>query len=399
MPDRKVFAAGVIAGLVGSAALWLSRPRPKTFVPALPVCVEVPLPTETRELRESLMELFEEVRGLRVQMRLVNETHARRCQSYEDEIEDLKAGRSNGSCTPDIVSDDDDDNYLHVHCFGSERLLSGVVGETQMAHLPYDRAVGTVGSSMLISAALETMVEKSLSCLRVTGSDGRFVGVLTVNDAVVFLLHAEFAVVGQPVRDALRTCGSVSPTTTLRQVVGYFKSGYDYISLRGDDERLVSQASVLRFINQHLAEITEDRTALAGVTAACMMVPGMSRPANQKLRHALQYMLGCAYRSVALLDEDGTTVVAVLSLSDVKRAVRLVTPSEHLDMTSLDFLTLSRSGGRPVGEVVCVTSNSSAVDLLSRMVREEVHSVVVCGLNRSFEGTVTTGSLLVAMTR
>jgi CBS domain-containing protein len=329
--------------------------------------------------------------------------YLRRFEAFTQELERLGKGETTRPLTGVVdQTDDDDDDYLHVQCYAglqSAGAVAEILDSTAVGTLPYDRVVVTIPSDALMTSALQML--GGGSCLRVT-ADGQELGVLNVVDAAVFLLQREFAVVaGEPIARALRACGSVGPLTTLRSAVRYFARGYDYITVRGKSDCLVSQASVLRFLHQHHASGAgrlpdlQAADCLIGRTAEVM-----TRPADDPVRRTLRHMISNEIRAVSLMRDKN--VVAVLSLSDVKcvAATDNLAPlrTELLDKSAVEFLRISRRNGRPVNELVACGLETPVDQVLELMVTAAVHTVVVLDDGR-YAGTVTTASLLSGLVR
>lgn len=431
--DRSSFVGGLATGLAGGvAALIASRActGPTEEYPAKPSesapehTPEQPKPSHPNtEVQDDVAEALEEmkqaqgVRILSLERELETKTaaHLGELLLLENRISTLEqALREARQPTRDPVESgavhesegDEAADFLVVQCFG-DCLFSGRLGETRVGDLPYDRVVGSVSHDALMTDALQILTTQSASCLRVLGPHQKFLGVLNITDVAVFLLQAEFAVVSRPVGDVLRTCGSVSQSATLRQVVRYFQRGYDYITVRGSDDRLMSQASVLRFINQHLVEGKgsdgSNEASLGTLQAAecTSTLPrvDLMRPTTEPIRATVGHMVASGIRSVSLVDTE-ERVTAVLSLSDVKRMAGIDASNDDLmAMDAITFLQRSRQDSRPVDHVVGCLPTTPATAVLSMMVEEGVHAVVVWDKDGRFRGTVTTGSLLSAITR
>ena len=345
-----------------------------------------PTGTEAGErARHRLQVTIEDMRGrlgaAEHEAKLVAIEHSRAIAALEDQLARARV---------ESPSDDDDD-YLRVHCVGCNLgLLSGVLADMTVAGLPYDKALGTIRSDSTTAAALASLRENQTSCSLVVGADGRPLGVLTLTDAVVALLSREFTGADQPVSRAVRSYAVVKPTTSLRLLLKYFRRGYDYIC--AGDANLVSQGSVLRFINIHLARNPDDAASLKGLTAEASMAQfsgHMQMSDTSSLADTLRYLVASELRSLVLVGNGRSS--AVFSLSDVKH---LSDPASLMDRPTLDVLRDANGQIRPV--VSCHPS-TSAVDVLAIMVAQNVHTVVVADEDGRFAGMVTTASLLASI--
>ena len=284
----------------------------------------------------------------------------------------------------------DGSEFMHVTCCDVPRTPTpGLAAhlQTQTGDLPYDRVVAVLEADCDIHEAMRHLALHRASCVRVGQQ-----GVMDVTDAAICLLQPELATVRQPVATALRTCASVGPSLTMQVAIQYLKQGYDYLTVRGRDEGIISQAGVLRWMHKFLEESPEDAAPFETVMAADLGSEPLTCPADTTARVALRHLLRTRARSLALTD-DGA-VVGVLSVSDIK----CFSQAEDVDLEAhaIDFVRASRAlvgATRPVGEIVSAAQVTSALEVLRLLVTEDVHSVYIMDGSRC-TGVVTTTDLL-----
>lgn len=284
----------------------------------------------------------------------------------------------------------DDDEYMQVRVCGSTvSLASGALGSTTVDQLAYDQSVGTISPGASLSEALAALAPHHAGCLLVCDEGGRGKGVLTMTDTVVGLLVDPY----QTVAHVARTYSAVRPTTTLSAVLSYLERQYDYISV--GNTQLVSQGSVLRFFNAHVACTPEDGDCLRGVTARDCIEPQSAyrrrTSCTALFGDTLRYLCESGLRSLVLVDEEDRPK-AVFSLSDVKRVDR---PEQLLNRSALEVLT---SCGEPSTQcetrpLVQCGPDRGAIDVMATMVAQNVHAVLVMD-GEQFLGVVSVASLL-----
>lgn len=284
----------------------------------------------------------------------------------------------------------DESEFMHVTCCDVPRTPTpGLAAhlQTQTGDLPYDRVVAVLEADCDIHEAMRHLALHRASCVRVGQQ-----GVMDVTDAAICLLQPELATVRQPVATALRTCASVGPSLTMQVAIQYLKQGYDYLTVRGRDEGIISQAGVLRWLHKFLADSPEDAAPFETVMAGDLGSEPLTCPADTTARVALRSLLRTRARSLALTD-DGA-VVGVLSVSDIK----CFSQAEDVDLEAhaIDFVRASRAlvrATRPVDEIVSATQVTSALEVLRLLVTEDVHSVYIMDGSQC-TNVVTTTDLL-----
>lgn len=284
----------------------------------------------------------------------------------------------------------DDDEYMQVRVCGSTvSFASGALGSTTVDQLTYDQSVGTISPGASLSEALAEFVSHHAGCLLVCDEGERGKGVLTMTDTVVGLLVDP----DQTVACVARTYSAVRPTTTLSAVLSYFERQHDYISV--GNTQLVSQGSVLRFFNAHVACTPEDGDCLRAVTARDCIEPQSAYRRRMSCTalfgDTLRYLCVSGLRSLVLVDEEDRPK-AVFSLSDVKRVDR---PEQLLNRSALEVLT---SCGEPSTQcetrpLVQCGPDRGAIDVMATMVAQNVHAVLVMD-GEQFLGVVSVASLL-----
>lgn len=297
-----------------------------------------------------------------------------------------RAERERAEASPES----DETEFMHVTCCDVPRTPTAGLArhlQTQTGDLPYDRVVAVLDADCDIQEAMRLLAQNRASCVRVGQQ-----GVMDVTDATICLLQPQLATVRQPVATALRTCASVGPSLTMQVAVQYLKQGYDYLTVRGRDGGIISQAGVLRWLHRFLETSPEDAAAFANVTAADLGSEPLTCQAHTPARSALRQLLRTRARSLALTHEG--SVVGVLSVSDIK----CFSQANDVDLEDMavDFVRASRKlvgSQRPVEDIVRAAPDTPALDVLRLVVTEDVHSVYVMDGPRC-TAVVTTTDLL-----
>jgi CBS domain-containing protein len=326
----------------------------------------------------------------------IEESEAVKLDADDSDTMELNAEESD---TDGSISSD----FLHVMCYDNPcEPTTGLARHLliQAGDLPYDRVVASIDADSSVQQALALLAKNRSSCVRVDRVSGSCV--MDVIDATVVLLQPHLSTIGQPVGSVTRLCASVGPSLSMQFAVQYLKQGYDYLTVRGREEGILSQAGVLRWIKQFLTASPEYVSVFEGLTAGDIANKPMTWPADATARSALHSCLRNQTRSLALVDVD-THVVSVLSLSDIK-CLAGATPEETMNMLSgsaFDFVLKSRevvaqlwdTHARPIDKIVHARADTPILDILGLVVTEDVHCIYILD-GRRCTGVISTLDLL-----
>lgn len=364
---------------------------------ALPEPVACPCHIET-----TLNKLNAELETMSRSIDRLNESMNAQLETMNAQLETMNQSITHPSETTGDGTDDD--GYLHVMCdtdnysehppeAGAPRSI--LLGLTA-ADLPYDKHVIKVSADTNAKEAVQMLASSTSQCLLIEqhrqGKNPHHpVGVLDLTDATVWLLQNQLSGADRSVKKALRWCVTVSPRTSLMRVTQYLKQGWEYAAVEGGG--LVSQGAILRYVYRTVTCPPTGFT-LAHLRKGTREVCPTS--ATAITREVLWELVRCGGRSTVLVDEAGVAV-GVISVSDV----RFLTSADSdqvkhlLSLPCSEFVATSRGpDGRPVGDVIGCTWDTTVWEALAILVNERVHTLFVLDLTRRPVGVITTHDMM-----
>jgi len=190
---------------------------------------------------------------------------------------------------------------------------------------------------------------------------------------------------------------SEQSNASIAQIIRRLRRGVRYVAVLGDEMKVVSQGTILRFVLAQSKEREEWTPFLDKLRSTTLhgIGPESIRTihASCSARQAYEQMVRREITSMPIVD-DCRRCTGVISVSDAHILGSIENANEFLSLTVHEFVERSRGHRRPSTTVIVALRDDTLWDTVLRMLEEKIHHIYIVNSHHTPVGIVSFGDVL-----